>query len=86
MERSRPTNSGTTICGKTTTSRNGSPDNDSFLTVLDVFRMKIPADLVVLSACETAKGKIYKIDREGQIETLDAMLRAVERIDTRSAS
>jgi len=39
-----------------------SPDaqNDGFLTTLDVFRMKIPADLVVLSACETGKGRIVK--------------------------
>ncbi|MHC4164105.1 MAG: CHAT domain-containing protein [Planctomycetota bacterium] len=29
---------------------------------LDVYRMKIPADLAVLSACETAKGKIYKAE------------------------
>jgi CHAT domain-containing protein len=36
--------------------------NDGFLTVLEVFRMKIPADLVVLSACETAKGRIYKAE------------------------
>jgi CHAT domain-containing protein len=37
-------------------------DNDGFLTVLEVFRTKIPADLVVLSACETAKGKVYKAE------------------------
>ena len=37
-----------------------SGDDDGFLTALDVFRMKIPADLVVLSACETGKGKIVK--------------------------
>jgi len=38
------------------------PDAESsgFLTVLDVFRMKIPADLVVLSACQTGRGKVYK--------------------------
>jgi CHAT domain-containing protein len=36
--------------------------NDGFLTVLEVFRMRIPADLVVLSACETAKGRIYKAE------------------------
>jgi CHAT domain-containing protein len=33
---------------------------DGFLTCLEVFRLKIPADLVVLSACETAKGKVVK--------------------------
>jgi len=37
-------------------------ENDGFLTVLEVFRMKIRADLVVLSACETAKGKVYKAE------------------------
>ena len=35
-------------------------DDDGFLTALEVFRSKIPADLVVLSACETGKGKIVK--------------------------
>ena len=33
-------------------------EDDGFLTALEVFRMKCPADLVVLSACETGKGKI----------------------------
>ncbi|MHC4549421.1 MAG: CHAT domain-containing protein [Planctomycetota bacterium] len=37
-------------------------EHDGFLSVLEVFRLKIPADLVVLSACETAKGKIYKAE------------------------
>jgi len=36
--------------------------NDGFLTALEVFRMKIPADLVVMSACETGKGKIYRTE------------------------
>jgi len=35
-------------------------DDDGFLRCLDVYRMKIPADLVVLSACETGKGKVYR--------------------------
>ncbi|MHC4731339.1 MAG: CHAT domain-containing protein, partial [Planctomycetota bacterium] len=35
-------------------------NHDGFLTALEVFRMKIPADLVVLSACETGKGKVVK--------------------------
>jgi len=37
-------------------------ENDGFLTALEIFRMKIPADLVVLSACETGKGRIYKTE------------------------
>lgn len=36
-----------------------SGEDDGFLTALDVLRLKTPADLVVLSACETGKGKIY---------------------------
>lgn len=37
-------------------------DDDGFLTALDVFGLKAPADLVVLSACETAKGKVVKAE------------------------
>jgi CHAT domain-containing protein len=36
------------------------PGNDGFLTALEVLRMEIPADLVVLSACETGRGRIVK--------------------------
>ena len=39
-----------------------SGDDDGFLTALEAFRMKCPADLVVLSACETGKGKMYKAE------------------------
>lgn len=35
------------------------PDGDGFLTALEIFRLRIPADVVVLSACETAKGRVY---------------------------
>lgn len=35
------------------------PLNDGFLTALDVLRMRVPADLVVLSACETGRGAVY---------------------------
>jgi CHAT domain-containing protein len=35
---------------------------DGLLTCLEVFRMKVPADLVVLSACETARGKVYRAE------------------------
>jgi len=31
--------------------------NDGLLTALEIFRMKIPADLVVMSGCEAGKGK-----------------------------
>jgi CHAT domain-containing protein len=34
--------------------------SDGFLSVTDVFRMRIPADLVVLSACETGRGKVVR--------------------------
>ncbi|MCC7138125.1 MAG: CHAT domain-containing protein [Planctomycetes bacterium] len=33
-------------------------DDDGFLTALEVLRMRIPADLAVLSACETATGQL----------------------------
>jgi tetratricopeptide (TPR) repeat protein len=35
---------------------------DGRLTVLEIFAKKIPSDLVVLSACETARGKIYRAE------------------------
>ena len=35
-------------------------EDDGFLTGFEVLQMKIPADLVVLSACDTAKGRILK--------------------------
>lgn len=34
-------------------------ENDGFLTAIEIFRSKIPADLVVLSACESGKGRIF---------------------------
>ena len=33
--------------------------DDGFLTAMEVLRTRIPADLVVLSACETGRGTIY---------------------------
>jgi len=35
---------------------------DGLVTTLDVFRMTIPADLVVLSACETGRGRLFKAE------------------------
>ncbi|MDJ0523705.1 MAG: CHAT domain-containing protein [Planctomycetota bacterium] len=35
-------------------------ENDGFLTALEVLRMRLPADLAVLSACETGTGRIVK--------------------------
>ncbi len=37
-------------------------DNDGFLTALEIFRLRVPADLVTMSACETAKGRIYRTE------------------------
>ncbi len=37
-------------------------ENDGFLTALETLRMRVPSDLVVLSACNTARGKIYKTE------------------------
>ncbi len=37
-------------------------ENDGFLTALEILTMRIPADLVVLSACETGKGRIYRTE------------------------
>ncbi|MDJ0522461.1 MAG: CHAT domain-containing protein [Planctomycetota bacterium] len=35
-------------------------EDDGFLTALEILRMRVPADLAVLSACETGKGQIVK--------------------------
>jgi len=48
--------------------------DDGRLTCLEVFRMKIPADLVVLSACETARGKVYRA--EGIVGLMRAFMMA----------
>ncbi|MDJ0973006.1 MAG: CHAT domain-containing protein [Planctomycetota bacterium] len=35
---------------------------DGLLTTLDVFSMRVPADLVVLSACETGRGRLMRTE------------------------
>ncbi len=35
---------------------------DGLLTLAEVLRLDVPADLVVLSACETAQGKVYRAE------------------------
>jgi len=37
-------------------------DGNALLTTMDLLRLRIPADLAVLSACETAKGKLYRAE------------------------
>ncbi len=36
--------------------------NDGFLSALEIYPLRVPADLVVLSACETGKGTIFKTE------------------------
>ncbi len=37
-------------------------EDDGLLTVSDVLRLRCPADLVVLSACQTARGEVYRAE------------------------
>jgi CHAT domain-containing protein len=37
-------------------------EDDGFLTCLEVFGLRVPADLVALSACETARGKVLRAE------------------------
>jgi CHAT domain-containing protein len=37
----------------------GNPKYDGYLDVLDIIGLNINADIVILSACETAKGKVF---------------------------
>jgi tetratricopeptide (TPR) repeat protein len=36
--------------------------NDGLLTALEILRLRVPADLVVLSACDTGRGKVYRTE------------------------
>jgi CHAT domain-containing protein len=38
------------------------PEHDGYLSALDVFRSRVPADLVVLSACESGRGRVYRAE------------------------
>lgn len=38
------------------------PDNDGFLTVIEILGTSMPADLITLSACETARGRLYEAE------------------------
>jgi CHAT domain-containing protein len=49
-------------------------EDSGHLTVLDIYRLSVPADLVTLSACETAKGKLYRA--EGVIGLTRAFMQA----------
>jgi len=42
--------------------RAGDAENGGLLTALEVFRRRVPADLAVLSAWETGKGKVQRTD------------------------
>ncbi len=46
--------------------------DDGFLTALDVFRLRIPADLVVLSACDSGVGKV--VNAEGVLGLMRAFV------------
>jgi hypothetical protein len=47
-------------------------EDDGFLTCLDIFRLRMPADLAVLSACETARGEV--VSSEGIVGLTRAFL------------
>ncbi len=49
-------------------------EDDGLLSVLDIFAMKVPADLVVLSACESGRGRVY--DGEGIVGLTRAFMYA----------
>jgi len=40
--------------------RGDDPTDDGYLTALEVLRLKVPADLTVLSACVTGKGRYFR--------------------------
>jgi CHAT domain-containing protein len=62
-------------------------ESDGFLTAIEVFRMSTPADLVVLSACETARGDqmdaegIYGLTRAFMFAGASSVLCSLWRVD-----
>ena len=48
------------------------PPDDGFLSTMEVFRLRIPADLVVLSACET--GRDTYVEGEGMTGLVRAFM------------
>lgn len=55
----------------------GRPQDDGFLYVYEIYRLRLPADLVVLSACETARGR--EIRGEGVVGLTRAFFHAGAR-------
>lgn len=55
----------------------GGAGDDGFLSCLDIFRLDVPADLVVLSACESSRGKVFS--QEGVFGLPSAFLYAGAR-------
>ena len=55
----------------------GGDGDDGFLSCLDIFRLAVPADLVVLSACESSRGKVFS--QEGVLGLPSAFLYAGSR-------
>jgi CHAT domain-containing protein len=40
----------------------GGEADDGYLTCVEIFRLRVPADLVVLSACETGRGRVLRAE------------------------
>ncbi|MEO8618112.1 MAG: CHAT domain-containing protein [Sphingomicrobium sp.] len=67
----------------------GGPSSDGLLTFAEIFDLKLNADIVILSACDTAGGATATVSREAGILTggnyaLDGMVRAFVGAGARS--
>ncbi len=67
----------------------GGPSSDGLLTFAEIFDLKLNADIVILSACDTAGGASANVSREAGILTggnyaLDGMVRAFVGAGARS--